>query len=142
MRLLLSEPAGQRRDSIFERYTITGLISERHRLVTTDKGCHMASDDATLSWFSVRCVFKDLENELYEERITLWKAKDFASAVALAEGEAREYAEAVGGLAYLDFAQAYQLAEEPAHGSEVFSLVRESSLEREKYLDTFFDTGC
>lgn len=101
----------------------------------------MASDEAMLTWFGVRCVLKDLENELYEERITLWKANDFGSAVALAETEAREYAEAVGGLTYLDFAQAYHLAEEPTHGSEVFSLIRESSLEGEEYLDTFFDTG-
>lgn len=101
----------------------------------------MASDDATPNWFSVRCIFKDLENGVYEERITLWKANDFAGAMALAEAEAREYAEAVGGLAYLDFAQVFLLAEEPVHGSEVFSLIRESSLEGNEYLDTFFDTG-
>src|SRR3954468_12388172 len=101
----------------------------------------MASDGATLGWFSIRCIFRDLENGVYEERITLWRANDFAGAVALAEAEAREYAEAVGSLAYLDFAQAFLLTEEPMHGSEVFSLIRESSLERDEYLDTFFDTG-
>lgn len=102
---------------------------------------HMASGGTMLAWFGVRCILKDLENELYEERITLWRANDFASAVALAEAEAREYAEAVGGLTYLDFAQAYHLAGEPMHGSEVFSLIRESSLEGGEYIDTFFDTG-
>lgn len=101
----------------------------------------MDSDSVTPTWFGVRCILKDLDNELYEERITLWRTNNFVSAVALAEVEAREYAEAVGGLTYLDFAQAYHLADEPIHGSEVFSLIRESSLDVKEYLDTFFDTG-
>jgi hypothetical protein len=92
-------------------------------------------------WFSVRCIFKDLDSEIYEERITLWKAQSFSHAMALAEAEAREYVEAIGGLEYLNYAQAYHLAEEPESGSEIFSLMRDSSLSEREYLETFFDTG-
>jgi hypothetical protein len=92
-------------------------------------------------WFSVRCIFKDLDSDIYEERITLWRAQDFDHAIALAEAEADEYAQAIGGLEYLNFAQAYHLADEPESGSEIFSLMRDSPINRQEYLDTFFDTG-
>jgi hypothetical protein len=76
----------------------------------------------------------------YEERLTLWRAADFAHAVALAEADVEEYAAAVGG-SYLGLAQAYALSDEPGQGAEVFSLMRSSSLDPDAYLDAFFDTG-
>ncbi|MEU4624889.1 hypothetical protein AB0G04_33570 [Actinoplanes sp. NPDC023801] len=93
-------------------------------------------------WFSVRCVFRlDAEDPAtYEERVTVWKAASFAEAVALAEADAVDYATDVDG-EYLGLAQAYAMADELGHGAEVFSLLRDSSLEPDDYMDAFFDTG-
>ncbi|WP_212826967.1 hypothetical protein [Catellatospora sp. TT07R-123] len=93
-------------------------------------------------WFSVRCVvrFQRDQKTLFEERVTLWRAVDFADAVRRAEAEVCEYAELLDG-EYTGLAQAYKLADEPGDGAELFSLMRESDLDVGTYLDTFFDTG-
>jgi hypothetical protein len=94
------------------------------------------------SWFAVRCIFQWPEDEAYEERITLWHASSFDAAVALAEDEANDYAQE-RDFAYLGLAQAYKL--DPAkvgHGTEVFSLLRDSDLRPDDYLSTYFDTGA
>ncbi len=93
-------------------------------------------------WFSVRCVFRfpDGPGGTYEERITLWRAANFADATTLAEVEAVSYATGVGA-EYLGLAQAYAMYDEPVHGSEIFSLMRDSDLAPDSYLNTFFDTG-
>lgn len=93
-------------------------------------------------WFSVRCLFHcvNLAPDLYEERVTLWRADNFEEAIALAEAEAAEYAEMVD-FRYLGLAQAYHLDDEVGHGAEVYSLMRSSDLPPEDYLDAFFDTG-
>jgi isochorismate pyruvate lyase len=94
------------------------------------------------AWFSVRCLFR-LGAEApatYEERMTLWRASSPAEAVTRAEAEAGEYATDVAG-EYLGLAQVYAVSDEPAHGSELFSLLRDSPLPPAAYLDTFFDTG-
>ena len=99
------------------------------------------------AWVSVRCVFRSVHQgeQVYEERVTLWRTGSFEVAVARAEAEAEAYAVDLSGpgstTEYLGFAQAYLLADEPATGAEVFSLMRSSDLEPEAYLDTFFDTG-
>ncbi len=90
-------------------------------------------------WFGVRCVFADPEGT-YEERVTLWQAGSFDEAVLLAEAEATDYAADVGSR-FLGFAQAYVMPEPPGHGVEAFSLLRDSDLEPDEYLDRFFDTG-
>jgi hypothetical protein len=97
--------------------------------------------------FSVRCLFRwrrfntEQAHHTYEERITLWNAASFDAAIAFAEEEAREYAQD-NGFEVLDLCQAYELVDEVAvHGVEVYSLLRDSSLEPEEYIDTFFDTG-
>jgi hypothetical protein len=95
-------------------------------------------------WFGVRCVFEhesDDAEHSYEERVTLWRAGSFDEAIALAEAEAIEYAATLGRTRYLGLAQAYVLADEPGHGAEVFSLIRDSELAPDEYLDAFFDTG-
>ncbi|GIG93292.1 hypothetical protein [Plantactinospora endophytica] len=97
-----------------------------------------------VGWFAVRCVFRvgaDSASQLYEERLTLWRARGFDQAVALAEDEALGYAAEQTGVDYLGFAQAYWLFDEPGHGAEVFSLIRASELEPSAYLTRFFDTG-
>jgi hypothetical protein len=92
-------------------------------------------------WFSVRCVFRDAERSLYEERITLWRADSFADAVASAEAEATEYASSLD-MEYLGLAQVYRLADEPSQpGAEVFSLMRVSPMAADEYVQRFFATG-
>src|SRR5690349_2408512 len=94
------------------------------------------------TWYSVRCVFRDKEHALYEERITLWRADSSDDAIAHAEAEAAEYANNLN-LTYIGLAQVFHLAETSVEiGSEVFSLCRESDLDPDDYLSTFFDTGA
>jgi hypothetical protein len=97
---------------------------------------------ATGGWFSVRCLFRfpNGSGGTYEERITLWRAAGFADAVKLAEAEAADFAAGTGA-EYIGLAQAYALDDEPTHGSEIFSLMRDSDLGSEGYLNMFFDTG-
>lgn len=94
-------------------------------------------------WYGVRCVFQGTHGEgaPFEERITLWRADSLDAAIEQAEGEAREYAENVG-MTYLGLAQAYATGEtEIESGAEVFSLLRDSPLPPEEYLDRYFDSG-
>ncbi|MEU1231662.1 hypothetical protein [Streptomyces sp. NPDC005828] len=100
--------------------------------------------EAAESWYAVRCVFQWVawEGAPYEERLTLWRAESMEQAIARAEGEARIYA-GESGHRYLELAQCYRLAVDgrPGDGDEVFSLVRDSPLDEEAYLDQYFDTG-
>jgi hypothetical protein len=96
------------------------------------------------AWFGVRCIFRFDPSEhgdasLFEERVTIWQAESFDEAIELAEAEAEEYAR--GLCTYLGLAQAYELVEGPGHGQEVFSLMRESFLGDDDYLEAFFTTG-
>jgi hypothetical protein len=101
-------------------------------------------------WYAVRCVFEISPEHLacddgevgYEERITLWQAASFDEAIELAEAEGHRYlAENEGVNAFTGLAQAYHLFADPAHGAEVFSLIRRSSLGNDDYLARYFDTG-
>jgi hypothetical protein len=90
-----------------------------------------------MPWFAVRHVIKNKDS--YEERITVWRADSFDDAIAHAQAEAAAYA--WEGTEPLDLFQAFELAEEPADGAEVFSLIRRSGLPSAEYLDLFFATG-
>lgn len=75
---------------------------------------------------------------------TLRQATDADEAIAQAEAEALEYATMIeeAPTEYLGLAHAYALFDPPNQdGSEVFSLIRDSNLDAENYLDTLFDTG-
>lgn len=102
-------------------------------------------------WYAVRCIVCSVESvgsnndaasggSAYEERITLWLAASEDDAIARAEDDAKEYAEALGA-DYCGLAQSYRLIGSPADGAEVFSLIRGSNLGPEDYIDRFFDTG-
>ena len=79
---------------------------------------------------------------MYEERITLWRARDFEHAIELAEAEAARYCEDLTDVQYVELAQAYELVDDPTvQGAEVFSLIRDSALPPSDYVDRFFDTG-
>lgn len=97
----------------------------------------------------MRCVFAvgwppEAAGKTYEERITLWRARSADEAIARAEAEAQEYAGEIDDhpSTYLDLAQSFRLFDEPADGAEIFSLMRDSDLPPDDYLDTFFDTGA
>jgi hypothetical protein len=98
--------------------------------------------DNSSQWYSVRCVFQSPTEDgfAYEERVTLWQAKDIDDAIALAETEAIAYEKEMKA-EYTGMAQAYWLFAPPKNGMEVFSLVRQSQLASDDYLDRFFDTG-
>ena len=96
--------------------------------------------------FSVRHFFRwvsrpdQTARNLYEERITIWKAESIDEALSLAKSEATAYA--ADGEKDLGLSQAYELDESvDATGVEVFSLLRESDLEPDDYVRTFFLTG-
>jgi hypothetical protein len=84
-------------------------------------------------------VFRHGESR-YEERVVIVRAADFALAIARAEDEAARYAVDVDA-EYLGLAQAFALVDDPGDGAEVFSLMRDSDLPPDEYLDAFFDTG-
>ena len=65
----------------------------------------------------------------YEERLTLWAVPDFERAVRTAEREAQDYAESMAGCTYVGLAQVFHLPDSPDHGTEVFSLMRDSALD-------------
>ena len=80
----------------------------------------------------------------YEERITLWRANSSDEAIAKAEAEAEAYAAVIeeAPSEYLGLGQSYALADSATEdGAEVFSLIRDSNLDAERYIDTFFETG-
>ena len=80
---------------------------------------------------------------VYEERITLWNASSMDEAIELAERESNDYANSKG-FRDLGLFQAFWMFSELGDGPqgvEVFSLLRESDLPAEAYLDAFFDEG-
>jgi hypothetical protein len=91
-------------------------------------------------WYSVRCIIEH-GGGAYEERITLWETAAFDHAIELAEADAEAYAAGLGGSEYAGLAQVFALAAPPGHGAEVYSLVRDSELDTNEYIDAFFDTG-
>ena len=107
----------------------------------TDSEEELGAGDGEPGWFAVRCVFRWTQPPTYEERITLWQAESLDDAIARAEAEALAYAKRRNS-EYLEMAQAYWIGSvPPADGSEVFSLMRDSELDPDDYLDTFYDTG-
>ncbi len=101
----------------------------------------MTVNGSATHWFGVRCIFLWEDSSSFEERITTWEARDFDAAVQMAEQDAEEHAEADGST-FLGFAQVVVLPGPPGHGTEVFALARDSDLDPDDYLDTFFDTGA
>ncbi len=100
-------------------------------------------------WYGIKCVFRhqNLKTEesganIYEERVILVNASSEDEAITLAEAEAHEYVVDVGDCEYLNFASCFHVYEDKIiHLSEVYSVMRESSLLPEEYLDQYYDTG-
>jgi hypothetical protein len=101
----------------------------------------VAEGNTKEQWFGVRCVFKWGNQPTYEERVTLWYATSFDEAIEAAELEAERYADG-HDYDYLGIAQSYEITDATiGNGSEVFSLLRDSDLDPDDYVDSFFDTG-
>ena len=94
-----------------------------------------------VGWYGVRCFFHWTDYDCYEERVTVWKATSFDEAIEKAEREAARYASEGSGFVYLEIAQAYHMVDRLREGAEVYSLLRESNLEPDEYIDRFFMTG-
>ena len=117
-----------------------------------------------MGWYGVRHLVM-IGSGTYEERVTLWEAESMDGAFTKAEAEAANYAsEILRDGKVLGLFQCYQLPEHEYEsaaavlaengkampppgiflstpGSELFSLIRDSDLSPEKYIDRFFDTG-
>lgn len=95
-------------------------------------------------WTAVRCIFRSTTAadgaQIYEERVTIWHEADVDRAIEAAEREADTYAADIDA-EFVGLAQAYILTDQPGHGAEVFSLMRDSDLDPDAYVDRFFDTG-
>lgn len=103
--------------------------------------------DNKMNSYGVRCIFDCPKAEfntlrfLYEERITVWNAIDIDAALDRAIEEAGRYADS-NGFSYTGLAQAFWMFTQiDGDGVEVFSLMRESDLEVEEYLEAFFSNG-
>lgn len=107
----------------------------------------MAEEVDGLQWFGVRCHFlhpryRTRAGQIFEERITVWRADSFDDAIAKAEAETVTYAEDVEA-EYLQACSSYRLGVGGfgLDGHEVFSEMRRSDLSPQAYLDRFFFTG-
>ena len=96
-------------------------------------------------WYSCKCIFVSTREDTtcdftYEERITLWNAIDADTAIKLAEDEASAYAKE-NEVKYTGFCTSFQLFDQPISGKEIYSIIRNSDLDPEQYLDEHYDTG-
>lgn len=98
-------------------------------------------------WYSARTVYEVFVSSekkgyhLYEDRIIVLQALSIDHAIEEAEKEAKIYAQKAG-CKYLDFVSVFHLFESDIKDkTEVYSLMRDSKLSGDKYLDKFFDTG-
>ena len=99
-------------------------------------------------WYSVKCIFRHdhlsqkAEEHCYEERVVVLKAVSLDHAIELGEAEARAYAGDEGTSHYIEFISAYHLYKpEIAPGAEVFSIMRRSNLNKDAFLDRYYDDG-
>ncbi len=99
-----------------------------------------------VGWMAVRTVigtpWQEDGTRAYEERITVWQVDTFEEAIGRARDEANSYAKQWDPAAdVLDLQQVVRIFDQPADGTEVFSLVRDSALRPAEYLNRYFDSG-
>ncbi|HEV2706784.1 MAG TPA: DUF4288 domain-containing protein [Pyrinomonadaceae bacterium] len=98
-------------------------------------------------WYGAKCIFlhTDIEScpgQVYEERVILVKAESLDAAISRAERMAEEYAEQLSGCLYIGFVDVFHIYDEHiGEGTEVYSLMRASNLNRDDYLNRFYETG-
>ena len=101
-----------------------------------------------MSWYSAKCVFRHNAPTgpsgkfVYEERIIVLRADDLDEAIRRVEEEAHEYSAGLEGVEFTGFVAAYDLGlDEIDDLSEVYSILRDSDLEAEAFLDRYYDDG-
>jgi hypothetical protein len=98
-------------------------------------------------WYGAKCIFlhtgiESCPGQVYEERVVLVRAGSFDEAISRAEAMAEEYAKDNGGCSYTGFIDVFHVYDEDiGDGAEVYSLMRESDLSKDEYLNRFYDTG-
>ena len=98
-------------------------------------------------WYGAKCIFlhtdlKSKNGRVYEERVVLIKAENADQAVERAEEKAKEYASSLDVCSYLGFVDVFHIyGESIEDGTEIYSLMRDSKLGKNKYLNRFYDTG-
>jgi hypothetical protein len=103
---------------------------------------HMTLGDSR--WYAVRSIWRhdapsdSANRNTYEERILLFLAFDVQDAIEKSEYESKHYdGESIG------YHMAYEMDDGPlGSGHELFSLMRDSDLPCEDYLNRFHDTGA
>lgn len=99
----------------------------------------------TEPWYGVRLVYRltGFPAQAYEERIVIVKAASFDEAIAKVERYSKDYEDETK--VYTGYAMAFHILDENGsslgEGVEVFSLMRDSELDPDEYLDRFHDTG-
>ena len=101
-------------------------------------------------WYSVLCVFshptrvRKAQGNLYEERITLWKAETWNDAYKLAEEEAKEYAKKEDCI-FIRACCSYHLFDNNVvdgfQGAEIWSNMRDSHFDADTYINTYCNSG-
>ncbi len=96
-------------------------------------------------WFGVRLIYQltGASRKAYEERVVIVRANSEDTAIAQAEIYSQDYESDT--TRYTGYAVAFNIFDEngPTLGAgvEVFSLIRQSELDVDAYLDRFHDTG-
>jgi len=96
-------------------------------------------------WYGAKLVFQmfhDVQNDSYkyEERVVLVHAPTEHEAMQKAETFAKAYE--TDRITYVGFVQLFHIFDDViGDGTEVFSLIRDSQLTVDEYLDHFYDTG-
>jgi hypothetical protein len=92
------------------------------------------------TWFSAKSLSFHRTESVYEERVVVFLAKDFEEALAKAEAEAARYAAQFADVEDLGYFMVYDLSEESIReGTEVFSLMRDSRMPPQAFLDRYHD---
>jgi hypothetical protein len=98
-------------------------------------------------WFGVRCwllfeagALDPERGQVYEERVTIWRAGTLEDARERATAEADMYAGEVGAIR-IDYVETYRMFDEPGEAAEVWSAMRDSWLAPDEYLARFVTEG-
>jgi hypothetical protein len=98
-------------------------------------------------WFAVRCLFshptrkQSSEAQLFEERITLWRADSWDQAFTAAEAEAADYAVSANCI-FVRALDGFNLFDRTVgEGTEIWSVMRGSNMDADIYILTFCKTA-
>ena len=103
----------------------------------------MKKDD----YYAVRCLFSHPTREriknqnLYEERITIWEAQTWEEAYKMAELEAKNYAKEADAI-FIEATDSFKLFDNKFNsGLEVWSTMRDSKVSNAEYISNYINTG-